>query len=140
MIKAKEFWNVLCKDLDYKFFSGVATSYLKPLYKAMDSDIMHYVPAADESVALGLASGAHLSGVKSGIIIDMNFMSDLFRQLEFNKEFKIPILIIGYSDKYWGTYPPAKHIRKKEDILELVSEVEKARAPGIMVFGEGELK
>ena len=39
MVKAKEFWNYLCGELGYKFFSGVACPGLSPLYKEMDSKI-----------------------------------------------------------------------------------------------------
>lgn len=137
MVKAKEFWKIL-SDLGYNFFSGVAYSEFVSLYKAMDSKIMHYVPAADETIALGLVSGAYMAGYKGGIIIDTKFMSDISRALKFNREFKIPMLIIGMEDYNFSL--PKKKINKQKDMEVFISEIERRSVPGLMILGEGVLK
>lgn len=138
MVKAKDFWDILCNEFDYRFFSGVAHSEFKSLYNTMDSKIMHYVPAANESIALGLASGANIAGYKSCIIVDAKFIFDINRQLEFNRKFKIPVLIISSTDYNFNL--PKRKIRTKKDIENLVLDVEKKSVPGLMILGKGVLK
>jgi hypothetical protein len=142
MVKAKDFWNILCNDLDYRFFAGVATSELKPLYKAMNADIMHYVPAVDEITALGIVSGAYIAGYKSGIIIDLKFVPDLCRYLVFNNDFNIPVLIIGQETESLFNFNklPVVKIKKEEDIAKGSFLAEKNTAPVIMVIGTEVLK
>jgi len=140
MVKAKEFWKVLCEDFNYRFFSGVAHSGFKVLYKAMTGDIMHYVPATDEIIALGLVSGAYISGHKGAIIINTKFVPDLYRLIEFNNKFGIPVLIIGYTDT--GNYDnvgTSKRIKTIKDMSKFLSKPELDKGPAMMVFGKGDL-
>lgn len=97
--EAKEFWRYLCEDLGYRFFSGTACKGLKPLYDNMDSRIMHYVPAVNERIALGIASGVALSGDKCGLLIHIKYIKDVLHLLKFNSEYKVPVLFIVYEDE-----------------------------------------
>lgn len=144
MVKAKDFWNYLCEELDYRFFAGVACPELVPLYKKMDSNIMHYVPAANERIALGLVSGAHMSGFKSGLLMDMRFGYDLTSLLMFNVELRIPFLTLGFGDEdsyLVFDYPRAviSDNKFKEKIAEVVSKMEEESVPGLIVFEGGVL-
>ena len=95
MINAKDFWELMCTKLEYRFFSGVPSIGLNPLYNTMDSEIMHYIPAIDESISLGLATGAFLSGYKSAVLISPNKIKYVMTQYKkFNKAFNIPTLFI----------------------------------------------
>lgn len=132
MVKAKDFWNTLCSECGYRFFSGVAHSEFKSLYKTMDSDIMHYVPAVDETTALGIASGVSMAGHKSGIIIDTKFISDLIRATKFNKDFSIPVLIIGTEDS--KLIKLKKIVKTLSDVKEFATQVERRSIPGLMVL------
>lgn len=104
MVEAKEFWNYLCEELDYRFFAGVACEGLKPLYDKMSSEFMHYIPAVNEKVALGMVNGARLAGVKGAVLMSADHLLDVINSvLLFNKEYKIPALIICYDEEYYWT-------------------------------------
>jgi len=140
MVKAKDFWNYLCGELDYRFFSGVPCPGLAPLYKAMRSSFMHYVPAANERIGLGLVSGASLAGVRGGLLIDMKLVYDLTSLFTFNIDNRIPFLIIGYGDKtsvlpydFPRTVIMGNNFDKK--ISTVVKQVENEGVPGLIVLG-----
>ena len=144
MVKAKEFWNYLCEELDYRFFAGVACSGLAPLYKKMNANIMHYIPAANERIALGLVSGAYTAGFKGGLLMDMKFAYDLTSLFKFNIDYKIPFLVIGYGDKdsmLSYDFPRAvittENFQKKTS--SVIKDIENKGVPGLIVFKEGVL-
>ena len=147
MVKAKEFWDYLCKDLDYRFFAGVACPGLVPLYKKMSSAFMHYVPAANERIALGLVSGAYVAGLKGGLLIDMRFAYDLTSLFKFNVDYGIPLLVIGYNgeeeDAFLAYDFPVGFIvgdSFKEDLQRVVSRIEEENVPGLITFEKGGLE
>ena len=161
MVKAKDFWSYLCEELDYRFFTGVACKGLKPLYDKMDSKFMHYIPAVNEKVALGLVNGARLAGVKGAILISANYLLDVSNTLlSFNKQYEVPALIICYDEEYYW----AKHssivslllgnfkVMKIDDDIEepgytfkdnidvVVRGSEEENRPGILFIGKEDLK
>ena len=142
MVKAKDFWNYLCEEKDYRFFAGVACPGLSPLYKKMDAKIMHYIPAANERIALGLVSGAHTAGFKSGLLLDMRFSYDLSSLFLFNIDYRIPFLMIGYGDEdsHVAYDFPRKIITTdnfKSKLDNVIKTMEKESVPGLIVFKEG---
>ena len=141
MIKAKEFWNYLCGDLDYRFFAGVACPGLSPLYKKMDSKLMHYVPAVNERIGLGLVSGAYMAGYKGGLLMDMSFAYDLTSFLTFNIRNRIPLLVIGYGNEdstlvydFPSEFINGSAFDKKIKKVAKASELEKV--PGLIVINK----
>ena len=147
MVKAKEFWDYLCEELDYRFFAGVACPGLEPLYGKMSPNFMHYVPASNERVALGLASGAHVAGFKSGILMDMRFSYDLTSLFAFNIDYKIPLLVIGYNGSEEESFlaydfPSAFIVDDscQEDLLRVTSRIEAEGVPGLISFERGALQ
>lgn len=145
MVKAKDFWNCLCEEHDYRFFAGVICPGLVPLYKKMTGEIMHYIPAANERIALGLASGAYVSGFKGGILIDMRFAYDLTSLFSFNIDYRIPFLVIGYGtdDSVLAYDFPTIVLREnsfEKDIGTIVKKIDKEQVPGLMVIKEGILQ
>jgi sulfopyruvate decarboxylase TPP-binding subunit len=145
MVKAKEFWDYLCGELDYRFFSGVACPGLSHLYNKMNSKFMHYVPAVNERVGLGLVNGAYMSGLKGGLLMDMTFIYDITSYIRFNVENRIPLLIIGYcsGEEESGFYDfPTAYIMDGEfkiDIKRVADKSEKEKVPGLIVIEEGAL-
>jgi hypothetical protein len=144
MVKAKDFWNYLCEELDYRFFAGVACPGLAPLYKKMNANIMHYVPAANERMALGLVSGAYTAGFKGGLLMDMRFAYDLTSLFDFNINYKIPFLIIGHGNEDSALvydFPRAvittENFQKK--VSSVIRDIEKEKVPGLIVFKGGVL-
>jgi sulfopyruvate decarboxylase TPP-binding subunit len=140
MVKAKDFLKYLCEDLDYRFFAGVACPGLVPLYKAMNPDFMHYVPAVNERVGLSIVSGANLAGLKGGLLLDMRFAYDLTSLFTFNMNHKIPLVIIGYGDKtsvlpydFPRTVITGGDFKKK--VSTVIKQIEKESVPGLIVLG-----
>jgi hypothetical protein len=144
MIKAKDFWNYLCEELDYRFFAGVACPGLSPLYKKMNSKLMHYIPAVNEKIGLGLVSGAYMAGYKGGLLMDMSFAYDLTSFIKFNINNRIPLLVIGYGDKdSLLTYDfPSEFINSQtfeKKIKKVAAASESEKIPGLVVIGKGVL-
>ena len=144
MVKAKEFWNFLCEECDYRVFSGVACKGLSNLYKTMSPEFMHYVPAANERIALGILSGACIGGFKGGLLMDMCFKDNIATLLEFTIDYKIPFLVIGYGTKddklmydFPSTYISDDNFKNK--IKKVIKKSETDLVPGLVVIGEGVL-
>jgi sulfopyruvate decarboxylase TPP-binding subunit len=142
MIEAKEFWNYLCKELDYRFFAGVVCGGLKPLYDNMSSEFMHYVPAVNERVALGMVNGARLAGVKGAILMSADHLLDVINLvLLFNKEYKTPVLIICYDEKhYWAKQTSIMSLLVDFRIMRIGDNIEeKKNESGILFIGKGDI-
>lgn len=143
MVKAEEFWEYLCNELDYRFFTGVPCEGLKPLYDKMSPDFLHYVPAVNEKVALGMASGASLSGVKSGVLINVNNIYTIYDPLfNFVNEYKIPFLILAYNESGRKIELGIPKSELKDDKfnnkLKILSEKsENLQVPGVLYIGKG---
>lgn len=102
MVTAKEFWNYLCEDLKYRFFSGVPCLEFRSLYNTMSSKFMHYIPAVDVNVALAISSGVRLAGMKSGVLFHIRDLSKMASVLyNFNTVYRLPVLLICFWDKQY---------------------------------------
>ena len=148
MIEAKDFWEYLCVDLDYRLFAGVPCIGLKCLYDKMDPRIMHYIPAAEENIALGLVSGAFLAGMKGGILIDIKNLHNILNSLcNFNLKYNIPFLVIAYAEdvkfnKILSMYKiPCRNLSNnfKRDLKYITNKSEKFYIPGLITIGKGVL-
>jgi sulfopyruvate decarboxylase TPP-binding subunit len=160
MVKAKDFWSYLCEELDYRFFAGVACEGLKPLYNKMSSEFLHYVPAVDEKVALGLVNGARIAGVKGAVLMSADYLLDISNTLlSFNKQYEVPTLILCYDEEYYWAKDPAIvslllgyfKVMKIDDDVEIgntfkdnldivIKGSEEENRPGIFFIGKGDLK
>lgn len=96
MLTVKTFWDNLNK-LGFSFFSGVPCSILKVILKTIPENSV-YISAVREDSALGVASGAYLSGKKgkkTAILIQNSGLGNIIDGLtSFNLIYKIPVLII----------------------------------------------
>jgi len=145
MIKAVDFLDYLCNTLGYRFFSGMPCCGLKPLYNSMNSDFMYYIPAVREDIALGLVSGASVSGEKSCILIHYDYLNNILNWInDFNFKHKIPFLVIVYSDN--GIDIPLKASKVvlgndfKKDLNSISYRIDKQEKPGFVIIKEGLLK
>ena len=145
-MKAKDFWEFLCNEMDYRFFTGVPCMGLKTIYDKMSSKLMYYVPATKESVALGIASGVSLSGIRSAVLININRVYNLMDWLtSFNLEYNIPLLIIAAGKKedlavgsLFSTYKiPCRNLKTIGDIKYITNKIKKFNKPGVLFVGEG---
>lgn len=153
MVKAKAFWKFLCEKLNYRFYSGVPCKGLALLYNKMDSKIMHYIPAINENIALGLVSGISISGMKGGILIHINSIYNILNYIiSFNFKYKIPFLIITYCDediipkdigKILSLYKiPVVYLSDafEKELKCIINKSEKKETPCIVVIKGGLLK
>lgn len=144
MIKAKEFWNFLCNEAGFRFFSGVPCCGLKSLYNKMSSDFLHFIPAVNESIAFGVASGADISGFKTGILMCTSNFCNVINYLNLlNDKYKIPVLLILFEDeiiqfkrftKVNSIYLDIDYDKKLKRFLGVM---EKKSMPGILVIKDG---
>lgn len=100
MVNAKDLLYYLCNTLEYRFFSGVPCCDLKEIYNHMDSSIMHYIPATNAKVALGITSGFWLaSKVKTCVLLDYNNFVSIIGYILQLKKYDIPCLfVVSYTD------------------------------------------
>jgi hypothetical protein len=104
MVKVKDFLGILCSELEYRFFSGVPFIEAKPIYDNMTSDLMHYVPAANEHIAVSMVSGVWVSGFKACVLLSIENILKV--DWSFNENYKIPVLVLScFQEKGLAPFP-----------------------------------
>lgn len=124
----RNFWERVCEEFDYRLFAGIPFKEIDYLYKTMNSDIMHYVPAANSMIAVKLAAGARVSGFKSGVLLDPLKINNL--DFGFNIKFEIPLLIITSVT----SVPLREDLYSNSDILKVVNYIEGNKKPGVLLL------
>ena len=146
MVKAKEFWEVVCDKLGYRFFCGVACKGFDPLYKSMDPGKMHYVPAVNERTAFGLATGVSFGGIKSAVFIHNQGLAELAVVESYIKEMTTHLMIFVSGipkDKKILTQltSPQLLIKNKSNtitrVVKFSNDLYENNDVGIVLFGEG---
>lgn len=129
-MKAKDFYDLMCNKLNYRFFSGMPFKEVKFLFLGMSPDFMHYVPATKPDSALGMAYGVRAAGFKSCVILDRECVDGL------SFGFPLPIIII--------TNEPSNNVSDnfylKDDSISLeafVTRSEKGKTPVTISIGDG---
>lgn len=140
-IKIKDFWEIMCKKLGYNLYLGVPVARLKLVFDTMSSDKLHYIPTINETMAVGMASGAYLSGVKGAVIMTAQAFGLLEYNInKFNQLYNIPFLFIVDGD-----FNPLKlkqfKINKGLSVLEEMDNYMHTEEfkPSILVIGQGDL-
>lgn len=112
------------KRKGFRFFSGVPCSLLIDVLETIDHDPgITYVPAVREDAALGIASGAYLSGQRSGILIQNSGLGNIVNGLtSFNFIYHIPVLIVATWRGYQGRDAP-EHILMGKIVLDLARDM-----------------
>jgi len=122
MTKAKEFWTELCEKYDYRFFTGMPFEDVAELYKNMDADIMHYVPAVNEHIAYSLASGAWISGFKSGVLLEPHKINKL--------DLDIPVLLVTVVKET----PLLEELYSSTELSKVTDYIEKNGKSGVLLL------
>jgi len=138
MLKYIDFWGHLCNVLSYRFFAGVPCEGLVSLYKKMDSNLMHYIPAASEQIAVGLANGAYISGIKSAILMASDNIEFLNLSFNFDNNFFFFIAYGEIKPKFkQGIYC----LDLTEDLEACLNKIDKhlasKRKPCVLFIGKG---
>lgn len=121
MRTADEFWDIL-KQQQVTFFAGVPCSLLESVMAvALVDPEVTYIPAVREDVALGIASAAHFSGGRGGILLQNSGLGNVVNPLtSFNLMYRIPVLMVVSWRGYGGRDAPEHVImgEKTPGILE----------------------
>lgn len=144
MEKAKIFWQFLCNEMEYRGFSGVPCNGLKSLYAKMDSEFLHFIPATNENIALGIVAGMSISGIKSGILMRASNFCNIANYLNLlSDKYKIPALLILFEDEVIQfkrfTKVPRMYLdyNYNKKLKRFLKKMEKESAPRILVIREG---
>lgn len=95
------------KENRFDFFTGVACSLLASLIEGLERDPLGYIPAVREDLAVGLASGAFLSGRWPCVLMQNSGLGYCLNTLtSLNLIYKIPLLLIVGFRGYLGQDAP----------------------------------
>ncbi len=151
------------KARGYSFFAGVPDSTFGSLFSEMENDPdIQYVRAVREDTALGVASAAHLTGARGGIVLQNSGIGNLINPLtSFSLMYGIPVLLIigwrGYggppndAPEHWIMGEKTEDFMKllempyrllEEDNLdtsldELIAEMDERSIPGALLVRGG---
>lgn len=141
MVKAENFWGHLCNKLNYRFFSGVPCKGLDNLYNKMSSSFMHYIPAANEQIAVGMVNGASLTSTKAAVLMDISKVNKV--DLDFNIKNSMAILIIAAGIEKYKLDKDIYSLDLTEDYVSCLDRITKhivnKAKPGVLFIGEGVL-
>jgi len=112
------------KKKGYRFYSGVPCSILKEaLEEILKDKTIRYLPAVRENAALGVASGAYLTGNKSCILMQNSGLGNIINGLtSFNLIYKIPVLMFITWRGFMGKDAP-EHIIMGDRMLSILKEI-----------------
>lgn len=138
MVKAVDFWEVLCNDIGYRLFTGVPCEGFNSLYNKMSSSFLHYIPAANEQIAIGIITGAFLVETKAAAFMSTARVEKL--DLSFNIQNDIPTFIIvsgKEKPKVPGAYVTILNEDLKGSLIRVVKHITTTGKVGILFIGEG---
>ena len=107
----------------FNFFTGVACSLLASLIEELSRDPVGYLPAVREDLAVGLASGATLSGRWPAVLMQNSGLGYCLNALtSLNLIYRIPLLLVVGFRGYQGKDAPEHEVmgRHGEAILKEV--------------------
>jgi len=134
-MKAKDFWYFLCEKYNYRFFVGTPCDGLIPLYDNMGSADMHYMPAANENIGLGIARGSWITGFKSAVLLSSEMLTSLVIG-----DVGIPTLMVAAIEGKVNTTLKSIHLSDDVDKLtSFMNKLECGKEPAIIFIGKGDL-
>ena len=93
------FWDVLCNTFGYRFFTGVPNTSLAQLFNTLNPELLHFVPAVSDSVAVDMAAGVALCGDKAVVLCSpITFEIAALQIIKFVVKNSLPVLFIIASD------------------------------------------
>ncbi len=95
----------------FNFFTGVACSLLASLIEELSREDPRYLPAVREDLAVGLASGAFLSGRWPAVLMQNSGLGYCLNALtSLNLIYRIPLLLIVGFRGYEGRDAPEHEV------------------------------
>ena len=123
MVKTKDFCTML-KEQGFDFFTGVPCSILKGVinYLSEDPDVP-YVPATREDEALGIATGAYLTGKKPVVLMQNSGLGNSIGTLaSLVLLYEIPLLLLISWRGYQGKDAP-EHLIMGKATVKLLEDI-----------------
>jgi sulfopyruvate decarboxylase alpha subunit len=120
MRTAHELWDILKRE-QVTWWAGVPCSLLEGVINIGLADpAVTYIPAVREDVALGIASAAHLTGCRGGVLMQNSGLGNVVNPLtSFNLIYRIPVLMLVSWRGYGGKDAP-EHVIMGEKTPELL--------------------
>lgn len=135
-MKVLDFWNLLCGEFDYRFFTGVPNTSLVPLFNSLSADILHFVPAIDDAIAVNIAAGVCLCGDRAAVLCGPHTFSIGAVQINnFIIKNKVPVLFITADE---GNFLGLKVFKLFEDgsgMGHAVTWCEDKKCPSVLLCG-----
>ena len=135
------------KASGFDFFTGVADSLVASLISGLSEEAPGYIPATREDLAVGLASGAYLSGRWPCVLMQNSGLGYCLNGLtSLNLIYKIPLLLIvgyrGYQGKdapeHWVMGAHCENLLKEVGIPVFVPEP--ADLPGAIARADAAMR
>ena len=123
MVTTKDFCTTL-KEKGFNFFTGVPCSVLKDVinYLSEDPDVP-YIPATREDEAMGIATGAYLSGKKPVVLMQNSGLGNSISTLSsLVLLYEIPLLILLSWRGYQGKDAP-EHLIMGKSTVKLLEDI-----------------
>lgn len=128
------FWDILCNTFGYRFFTGVPNVSLAPLFNTLDPEILHFVPAVTDSIAVDIAAGVSLCGDKSVVLCGpTTFDVAKVQIVNFIIKNKLPVLFItALATDFFGIkeFELAKNI----EVIEQVDKYILKQQPAVLLY------
>jgi sulfopyruvate decarboxylase subunit alpha len=123
MLTTKDFCTML-KDYSFDFFVGVPCSIFKDVinYLSEDPDVP-YIPATREDEAIGIATGAYLTGKKPVVLMQNSGLGNSISVLgSLVLLYEIPMLLLISWRGYQGNDAP-EHLIMGKSMLKLLDDI-----------------
>ena len=138
-MRVEDFIDELLKS-GVRLFTGVPCSFFQSayaLFRGQRSDL--YIPAANEGVALAVATGAELAGVKTAVLIQNSGIGNLVNPLtSLNAPYALPSLLFVSGRGFGVTDEPQHELmgRITQGLLELCGARTWVMSPDVDAFRE----
>jgi phosphonopyruvate decarboxylase len=123
MMQAERFIKLL-EEAGFDFFTGVPCSLLAKLLALLEQHPrLSYIPAVREDAAVGLATGAYLTGRRPVVLMQNSGLgTSLNAFTSLNLLYKIPLLVVMSWRGYEGKDAP-EHLIMGEAFLKLLESI-----------------
>jgi sulfopyruvate decarboxylase TPP-binding subunit len=126
-----DFWDTLCNVCGYRFFTGVPNNLLSNLYNSLNSDILHFVPAVNDTVAINMAAGVSMVGDRAAILCSaVTFAIGNYQINNLIIKKNIPVLLIVPA----GITTPGVKVFYEDQVADVCRYIEEEQKPAALAY------
>lgn len=130
-MEVSDFWNTLCNECGYRFFTGAPNKLLSNLFNSLNSEMLHFVPAVNDTVALHIASGVSMVGDKAAILCSgTTFVVGGYQIDNLIVRANIPVLFVVPT----GVATPGIEVFYEDHIVAACRYIEGEQKPAVVVY------